>query len=106
MAKLNWKIIDLEFINNQNVDNYFNVYRNSYDRLNEIGKQYNYNQDNFDENGSLSIPQGANNFIAEVLSNQTALLPENSAYQDINLVKERQNRLTTNNLIFVLLDLY
>ena len=100
MAKLNWKIIDLEFINNQNVDNYFNVYRNSYDRLNEIGKQYNSNQDNFDENGSLSIPQGANNFIAEVLSNQTALLPENSAYQDINLVKERQNRLTTNNLIF------
>ena len=26
--KLNWKIVDLEFINNQNINNYFNVYRN------------------------------------------------------------------------------
>ena len=34
------------------------------------------------------------------MENQTSLTPENFAYQDVNLVKERQNRLTTNNLIF------
>ena len=99
LAKLNLKIIDLEFINNQNISNYFNVYRNSYDRLNEIGKQVNSNPNHFDTNGNLIIPEGANNFIAEVLNNQTSLTKENNSYQDINLVKERQDRLTTNNLI-------
>ena len=99
LAKLNFKIIDLEFINNQNISNYFNVYRNSYDRLNEIGKQFNSNPNHFDTNGNLIIPEGANNFIAEVLNNQTSLTKENNSYQDINLVKERQDRLTTNNLI-------
>ena len=99
LAKLNLKIIDLEFINNQNISNYFNVYRNSYDRLNEIGKQFNSNPNHFDTNGNLIIPEGANNFIAEVLNNQTSLTKENNSYQDINLVKERQDRLTTNNLI-------
>ena len=100
LAKLNWKIIDLEFINNQNINNYFNVYRNSYDRLNDIGKQFNSNDNYFDFKGNLIIPEGANNFINAVLDNQTSLTPENFAYQDVNLVKERQNRLTTNNLIF------
>jgi len=99
LAKLNLKIIDLEFINNQNISNYFNVYKNSYDRLNEIGKQFNSNPNHFDTNGNLIIPEGANNFIAEVLNNQTSLTKENNSYQDINLVKERQDRLTTNNLI-------
>jgi outer membrane protein assembly factor BamA len=100
LAKLNWKIIDLEFINNQNIDNYFNVYRNSYDRLNEIGKQFNSNLNYFDFKGNLIIPEGANNFINAVLKNQTSLTPENFAFQNVNLIKERQNRLTTNNLIF------
>ena len=35
---MQFKLIDLEFINNRNLSNYFNVYRNSYDRLNNIAK--------------------------------------------------------------------
>ena len=50
--------------------------------------------------GNLIIPEGANNFISDVLENKTSIIPENNAYQNVNLVKERQNRLTTNNLIF------
>jgi outer membrane protein assembly factor BamA len=100
LAKLNWKIVDLEFINNQNINNYFNVYRNSYDRLNEIAKRFNSNPNYYDFMGNLIIPEGANNFISDVLENKTSIIPENNAYQNVNLVKERQNRLTTNNLIF------
>ena len=100
LAKLNLKIIDLEFINNQNINNYFNVYRNSYDKLNEIAKSYNTNPKNIDSNGNLIIPQGANNFISEVRKNQTSLTTDHSKYQDVNLIRERQTRLTTNNLIF------
>ncbi|OUW77320.1 MAG: hypothetical protein CBD72_01255 [Flavobacteriaceae bacterium TMED212] len=100
MAKLNLKIIDLEFINNQNINNYFNVYRNSYDKINEIAKTYNMNNDNIDPNGNLKIPNGANNFISEVSNNQTILTEGMIGYKDVNLIKERQTRLTTNNLIF------
>ena len=100
LAKLNWKIVDLEFINNQNINNYFNVYRNSYDRLNEIAKRFNSNPNYYDSMGNLIIPEGANNFISDVLENKTSIIPENNAYQNVNLIKERQNRLTTNNLIF------
>ena len=100
LAKINLKIIDLEFINNQNVNNYFNVYRNSYDKLNDIAKSYNTNPKNIDPNGNLKIPGGANNFISEVGNNQTPLTEQNPKYQDVNLIKERQTRLTTNNLIF------
>ena len=49
--------------------------------------------------GNLKIPSGANNFISEVLNQQTLLDNQNSKYQEVNLIRERQTRLTTNNLI-------
>ncbi len=100
LARLNIKIIDLEFINNQNINNYFNVYRNSYDKLNEIAKSFNNNPENIDAEGNLKIPEGANDFIFEVRNNQTTLKEDDIIYQDVNLIRERQTRLTTNNLIF------
>ena len=100
LARVSFKIIDLEFINNENISNYFNVYRNSYDSLNEIAQTYNNDPDNVNSDGNLKIPIGANNFISDVLGNQTFLNDQNNKYQDVNLIKERQTRLTTNNLIF------
>ena len=99
-AKLNLKLIDLEFINNENVNNYFNVYKNSYDKLNTIAKSFNTNLENINSDGNLKIPNGANNFISEVRNNQTLLTEKNPEYQEVNLIRERQTRLTTNNLIF------
>ena len=99
-AKLNLKLIDLEFINNENVNNYFNVYKNSYDKLNTIAKSFNTNLENINSDGNLKIPNGANNFISEVRKNQTLLTEKNPEYQEVNLIRERQTRLTTNNLIF------
>ena len=99
-AKLNLKLIDLEFINNENVNNYFNVYKNSYDKLNNIAKSFNTNLENINSDGNLKIPSGANNFISEVRNNQTLLTEKNPEYQEVNLIRERQTRLTTNNLIF------
>ena len=99
-AKLNLKLIDLEFINNENVNNYFNVYKNSYDKLNNIAKSFNTNLENINSDGNLKIPNGANNFISEVRNNHTLLTEKNPEYQEVNLIRERQTRLTTNNLIF------
>lgn len=98
-SKINFKLIDFEFVNNQNISNYFNVYRNSYDKLNYISSLYNINPNTIDENGNLTIPQGSDIFISEVLSNKTSLNSESPFFRDINSILERKERLTENNLI-------
>lgn len=95
----NLKLIDLEFINNKAIFNYFNVYRNSFDRLNVIAKEYPLEEDIYLPNGDLSIPTGATTFINSVLSQQTILLPEDEDYRAVSVINERKNRLTVNNFI-------
>lgn len=97
--KIQIKWIDFEFVNNRNSSNYFNVYRNSFDRLNSIANNYNTETDFEDDQGNLSIPEGAVRFIDAVLEGETSLNLENPDYKVVNTVKERLDRLTANNLI-------
>ena len=97
--RLQFKWIDLEFVNNRNLSNYFNVYRNSYDRLNRIAQEYNTETSNVDSSGNLTIPEGTSRFIDIVLNNETPLTIEDEAFKTVNTVKERLDRLTANNLI-------
>ena len=97
--KIQIKLLDLEFVNNQNLTNYFNVYKNSYDRLNTISQSYNFETSWVDENNNLTIPEGASNFINAVLENQTLLEIDDNEFKLVNTAKERQARLTSNNLI-------
>ena len=98
-SKINIKLLDFEYVNNQNISNYFNVYKNSYDKLNYISSLYNLDQSLIDQNGDLKIPEGANKFIANVLNNQTNLDYNSEFYRDINSITERKTRLTQNNII-------
>ena len=97
--KIQFKLIELEFVNNRNLTNYFNVYRNSYDRLNKIAKEYNGKTEILNENGDLLIPNGTSDFINDVLNNETILTIDDEDYKTINTIKERYDRLTANNLI-------
>ena len=97
--KIQIKWIDLEFVNNRNLSNYFNVYRNSYDRLNAVADIFNTQTEFENAQGDLSIPDGTEGFINAVLNGETILNQENSNYKTVNTVKERQDRLTANNLI-------
>jgi outer membrane protein assembly factor BamA len=72
------------------------VYQNSYDRLNQIAKNINYISNDSD----LSIPNGANTFINDVLANNTSLDSDNESYQDVSNISQRKDRLTEDNLIF------
>ena len=98
IKKISFKMIDLEFVNNKNIENYFNVYRNSYDRLNIIAKN-NSNTDQFlGYDGNLTVPEGSNLFIENIENGNLQL--NNQDEQDIvNSISERKKRLTTNNLI-------
>lgn len=95
----NFKLIDLEFINNKAIFNYFNVYRNSYDRLNAISREYPLEEDVYTSAGNLSIPTGATTFIDRVLSQRTPLQPQDEDFRAVAVINERKNRLTINNFI-------
>ncbi len=94
-------LINIQFVNNLRTDNYFNVYSNSYNRLNNIALQIlDINSDLLDpQNGNLIIPVGTDTFLNESITNpDTDLTPEQR--QEIRNINERKERLTENNLIF------
>tara|TARA_B100000767_G_scaffold253152_1_gene257476 strand:- start:1210 stop:3786 length:2577 start_codon:yes stop_codon:yes gene_type:complete len=97
--KINLKLFDLEFVNNKAVTNYFNVYRNSYDRLNTIAKRISFNTEYLNENNDLSIPEGTSEFINQVLKDQTQIKPDDEIFRDVQVIQERETRLTSNNFI-------
>ena len=97
---INFNLLDFEFIKNRAVNNYFFVYRNSYDRLNFISKSINYQSDYLDKNSNLLIPAGTNFFIEEVKKNNTSILNGSTNYQNIIDIDERKKRLTSDNFIF------
>ncbi len=97
---INFKLLDFEFIKNRAVNNYFYVYRNSYDRLNFISKSINFESDYLDNNRNLLIPIGTNFFIDEVKKNNTSIFNGSANYQNIIDIDARKKRLTSDNFIF------
>lgn len=88
-------LFNIQYIRNLNPDNYFGVYGNSYDALNDISQDIDYN------NGEdLTYPDETDMFINDVLSGNTSLQPGDPEYDDVYSINERKIRLTENNLIF------
>lgn len=92
-------IMNLQYVRNMNPANYFRVYKSSYDRLNEIADETNTNPNYFDTNGNLTIPEGGESFIRDVLTGNTDLQPTEDNYRVVRSIAERKNRLSENNLI-------
>lgn len=96
-------LVNLQYVKNINIDNYFNVYNSSYNRLNDLARIYNTDPTLEDPvSGDLIIPNGANGFIDQALSTTSfpGLDPSSNDYRSIKSIKERKDRLTENNLIF------
>ena len=94
------KLADIEYVDNRAISNYFNVYRNSYDRLNNIARSLPGNNSPYlNEEGDLALPTGADLFINHVLDQRTTLTPEDNLYTSVSNINERKNRLTANNFI-------
>jgi outer membrane protein assembly factor BamA len=96
-AKL--ELLNAQFVRNLNPSNYFRVYTSSYNELNNIASTYNTIPGNIDNDGNLIIPEGANNFTKEVLTDQTVLKPGDTEYKDVQSIEERRIRLTENDFI-------
>ena len=88
-------LFNVQYVKNLNIDNYFSVYQNSFNRLNDIARSINY----IDTTETLGLPTEADTFINEVLSENTTLNPQDANYINVNNISQRKNRLTENNLI-------
>lgn len=93
-----FELIGINYVRNLNVANYFNVYENSYSRLNFIAETYNTNPDNVNTNGDLT-QTGAINFMQEVLNNETSLNQNDDEFKSVSSIYERYLRLIEDNLI-------
>lgn len=100
-------LIEAQYVRNLNPDNYFNVYRSSFNDLTTIASDNSANIDpsyfEIDSNGNsrLIIPSGAQNFITDF---ENGAITGFNALQtnEINAIAERQQRLTEDNLIISL----
>lgn len=96
-------LLNVQYVRNLNTDNYFNVYRNSYNNLNEIVQSGNVvtSPDYLDDQGRLTVPTGADAFIRDVTrQNEGTSGLSDVQQQVVRNISERKNRLTENNLIY------
>jgi hypothetical protein len=99
-------LFNVQYVNNINVDNYFNVYRSSFVALNDLAKKYNADPTYFDPNPDipfesrrLIIASGTTDFTRDVLKNGFGPAANTADYKTIRSIEERRKRLTENNLI-------
>jgi len=98
-------LVNVQYVRNLNTANYFNVYSNSFSRLNNIANEVLdsnspfFNPQNTTQN-VLSIPGGANGFIVESLGTTPDADLTPNQLQEIRNINERKERLTEDNLIF------
>ncbi len=97
-------LVNVQYVRNLRINNYFNIYETSFDELNTIAVRV-LDADsplfNSDPNTlELSIPTGADQFIAESLSTNPDPDLTAAQLQEIRNINERKTRLTEDNLIF------
>lgn len=105
-VKHNVELMNIQFVRNVNSNRFFNVYRNTFERLDAIADRYETNPalSGFFENESdptnprLIIPSGSTGFINAV--EDGVITTSTLDFNDVARLEERRKRLTENNLIF------
>ncbi len=96
------KWLDFELISNRNASNYFNIYRNTYDRVNSIYQKYkdfnDYSKFSNDDDDNLRKPDGVNDFTQQVLLGRDNIVNVTD-YNIIDNIEKRRQRVIANNII-------
>jgi len=110
LKRHNVELLNIQFVNNVNPDRFFNVYQNSYDRLDEIADTYDDAAefpelvDLFEANPEdedtpeLIIPSGTTGFTEAIIGGTVTSTTDD--LNEVRSIEERRVRLTENNLIF------
>ena len=98
-TSIRFDLLNIQFVRNLNIDNYFNVYNSSYNRLNDLARAYDTSQQYIDPaTGNLSF-SSAVNFIDAVVNGSFPINNQSDDFQSIRSIGERRKRLIENNLI-------
>jgi outer membrane protein assembly factor BamA len=93
-------LLNVQFVKNINPDNYFNVYKSSFNALNALADIYNLNSTYIDpDTGKLRIDSGTNAFLKDVLGQNPIVFPSPADLKTIRSINEQKGRLTEDNLI-------
>ena len=100
-TNLKFDLFNVQFVRNLNPSNYFNIYKSSYNSINQIAQSYpTVNASYFNPiTGNLIIEDGVFGFANDVVENQSIVVSPNDAKSILSIL-ERRARLTENNLIF------
>lgn len=103
-------LLNVQFVRNLNANNFYNVYRNSFNQVNDIAQELEnsspgaINPALYTSNGinnlNLNIPNGINTFLNNFNTNPNFYNLDSTQQNILQSVIERENRLTENNLIF------
>lgn len=94
-------LFNVQFVRNLNPENYFNVYKSSYNALNNLAKNpaYSVNPTYFDTNNNLIVDKGTTSFTSDVIGLNPIVFPSISDTKAIQSIEERRKRLTENDFI-------
>jgi outer membrane translocation and assembly module TamA len=92
-------LLNIQYVKNINLGNYFKVYGSSYNTLNTIANNY-ATESSYFEGNSLIIESGTNGFLNDALAPNSTLNLSEADKKTVNSINERKIRLTENNLIF------
>ncbi len=94
---------NIQYVRNLNIENYFNVYGNSYRSLQDIALNDYDTPDDYlklDENNNLILDKVKSDaFMDLVLTDSSFKASNPDEYQEVSYINERKKRLTENNLI-------
>lgn len=90
-------LVDLEYINNINPNNFFNVYQNTYYKLNNIAKSYSIDNEYLNLDKNLSSDKSTT-FIDDVLDGKIAVKSED--FKSVRSINEVMRRITNNDFIW------
>ncbi len=96
-------VFNIQYVRNLNIENYFNVYGNSFRSLQDIAINDYDTPDDFlklDENNNLVLDKvKSDEFMNLVLTDNSFKTSNPDEYQEVSYINERKKRLTENNLI-------
>ncbi|VXC27161.1 conserved hypothetical protein [Flavobacterium sp. 9AF] len=95
---IRFDLLNVQFVRNLNIDNYFNVYNSSYNRLNDLAQIYDTSGTYLVNSGNLSFTSAVD-FIDAVTNNGSITINNQDDYNSIRSIGERRKRLIENNLI-------
>lgn len=94
-------LLNVQFVRNLNPENYYNVYTSSYNSLNQVAIDSDYEFEDPDSQ-QLQIPDETNYFIQQSLDQDNPLDLTSDQQNEVLSIAERQKRLSENNLIFAM----